>query len=201
MFSEYSGNIALRLLEFGKISTFAMVKPYTFNTKDEFSSINFYKNIFFKMFSKCSLDTRDIATLREHSANIPGILRAGWDKEILIPSDILTSKYHKWTGFHEYFEFPVTFLFFYLLEYKFVDLKIFSFFQGKICAPRTDADRARNLCKPVLRFYHFLIFYKKFAKFAKRNIKTFLLQHIFPSRPISELILVSKYVKYFFSAG
>ena len=30
------------------------------------------------MFSKCSLDARNIATLREHSANIPGILHAGW---------------------------------------------------------------------------------------------------------------------------
>ena len=30
------------------------------------------------MFSKCSPDARNIATLREHSANIPGILRAGW---------------------------------------------------------------------------------------------------------------------------
>ena len=29
------------------------------------------------MFPKCSLDARDIATLREHSANIPRILRVG----------------------------------------------------------------------------------------------------------------------------
>ena len=159
MFSEYSGNIALRLLEFGKISTFAMVKPYTFNTKDEFSSINFYKNIFFKMFSKCSLDTRDIATLREHSANIPGILRAGWDKEILTPSDILTSKYHKWTGFHEYFEFPVTFSFLYLLEYKFVDLKIFFFFSRQNLRPpnrcRSGAEFVQA-CFKVLSFLDLL---------------------------------------------
>ena len=31
------------------------------------------------MFPKCSLDVSNIATLREHSANIPGILRASWD--------------------------------------------------------------------------------------------------------------------------
>ena len=28
--------------------------------------------------AQCSLDIPNIATLREHSANIPGILRAGW---------------------------------------------------------------------------------------------------------------------------
>ena len=31
-----------------------------------------------KIFPKCSLDVRNIRTLREHSANIPGILCAGW---------------------------------------------------------------------------------------------------------------------------
>ena len=31
------------------------------------------------MFPKCSLDTRNIAMPKEHSANIPGILRAGSD--------------------------------------------------------------------------------------------------------------------------
>ena len=31
------------------------------------------------MFPKCSLDVPNIAMLREHSANIPGILRASWD--------------------------------------------------------------------------------------------------------------------------
>ena len=30
------------------------------------------------MFPKCSLEARNIATLREQSENIPGILRAGW---------------------------------------------------------------------------------------------------------------------------
>ena len=31
------------------------------------------------MFCKCSLDVPNIVTLREHSANNPGILRAGWE--------------------------------------------------------------------------------------------------------------------------
>ena len=30
------------------------------------------------MFPKCALNVPNIATLREHSENIPGILRAGW---------------------------------------------------------------------------------------------------------------------------
>ena len=30
------------------------------------------------MLPKCSLDAQNIATLREHLANIPRILRAGW---------------------------------------------------------------------------------------------------------------------------
>ena len=30
------------------------------------------------MFPKCFPDVPNISTLREHSANIPGILRAGW---------------------------------------------------------------------------------------------------------------------------
>ena len=30
------------------------------------------------MFSQCSLDVPNIAALRDHSANIPGILRVGW---------------------------------------------------------------------------------------------------------------------------
>ena len=83
----------------------------------------------------------NIATLAEHSANIPGILRAVWkmfpnpwvDKAILTPSDILTPKYHKYTSFHEYF---IIFSLFYLFDFKFVDLMIFSFFQGKIYAPK-----------------------------------------------------------------
>ena len=32
------------------------------------------------MFHKFSLDVRNIVTLREHSANIPRILRVGWGK-------------------------------------------------------------------------------------------------------------------------
>ena len=30
------------------------------------------------MFPKCSVDVPNIATLREHSENIPGVLRAAW---------------------------------------------------------------------------------------------------------------------------
>ena len=30
------------------------------------------------MFPKCSMDVPNIATLREHSENIPGVLRAAW---------------------------------------------------------------------------------------------------------------------------
>ena len=32
------------------------------------------------MFPKCSLDVQNITALREHSANIPGIVRAGWEE-------------------------------------------------------------------------------------------------------------------------
>ena len=75
MFFECSGNIALWLLELAKRSTFVIHKSYIFNAKTTFTS-----RIFFKKNSplKCSLDTRKIATLREHSVNIPIILRAGW---------------------------------------------------------------------------------------------------------------------------
>ena len=52
MFFKYSGNIALRFLEFGKRSKFVIAKSYTFNTKTNFSSKKFLKNIFFKMFPK-----------------------------------------------------------------------------------------------------------------------------------------------------
>ena len=47
------------------------------------------------MFCKCSLDAQNIATLREHSANIPGILRASWGRSFIktlsrrLPEDIL----------------------------------------------------------------------------------------------------------------
>ena len=33
-----------------------------------------------KKFPNCFLDARNIATLREHSASIPGILHADWDE-------------------------------------------------------------------------------------------------------------------------
>ena len=76
MFLENSGNIVLRLLEFAK--RFVIMKSYTYNTKTTFPSRTFDKIFFFKMFRKCSLDVTDIVTLREYSANIPGISRAGW---------------------------------------------------------------------------------------------------------------------------
>ena len=71
--------ITSRLLEFAKRSTFVIIKSYTFNTKITFPPITFPKISSFKMFPKCSLDVPNIATLREHSANIPAILRAGWE--------------------------------------------------------------------------------------------------------------------------
>ena len=45
----------------------------------------FFHQEFFTKYSplKCSLDVRKIATLREHSANIRGILRAGWVVDLL----------------------------------------------------------------------------------------------------------------------
>ena len=78
MFLEYFGNITSWLLGFTKRSTFLIIKSYTFNRKTTFPSINFWKIFSFKIFPKSSLDVLNITTLREHSANIPGILRAGW---------------------------------------------------------------------------------------------------------------------------
>ena len=79
MFLEYSGNITKWLLEFAERSTFVIIKSYTFNTKATFPSRTFKKIFSLKMFTKCSLDVLNIVTLREHTANIPRILRAGWD--------------------------------------------------------------------------------------------------------------------------
>ena len=77
MFLEYSGHITSWLLEFAKRSTFVINKSYTFNTKTTFPSRTFKKIFSFQMFPKCSLNIPNVATLREHTANIPGILRAG----------------------------------------------------------------------------------------------------------------------------
>ena len=47
------------------------------------------------MFRKCSLDAQNIAALREHSANIPGIVHASWGRSFIktlsrrVPEDIL----------------------------------------------------------------------------------------------------------------
>ena len=38
----------------------------------------FHQELFNSPNAQCSLDIPNIATLREHSANIPGILRVGW---------------------------------------------------------------------------------------------------------------------------
>ena len=73
-FVEYSSNI----VEFAKRSTFFIIKSYTFNTKTTFLSRTFEKIFSFKMFPKCFLDVPNIGTLREHTSNIPGMLRAGW---------------------------------------------------------------------------------------------------------------------------
>ena len=67
-----------------KKSTFIIIKPNTFNTKTTFPSRTFWKIFSFKMFPKCSLDVPNIAILREHLANIPGILRAGWVLTVLL---------------------------------------------------------------------------------------------------------------------
>ena len=91
IFLEYSGNIASWLLKFAKKPTFVITKPYTFNTKTTFPSRTFWKTFSFKMFPKCSLDVSNIATLREHSANIPGILRAGWVLTFLLVYHCLVS--------------------------------------------------------------------------------------------------------------
>ena len=74
IFLECSGNITLWLLEFAKRSTFVIVKSYILIQKQLFHW-KLFKNSFPL---KCSLDVPNIATLRELSANIPGILRAGW---------------------------------------------------------------------------------------------------------------------------
>ena len=73
MYLKCSPNITLWLLEFAKRSAFVTIKSYTFNTKTTFPWRTFSKIFSFKMFPKYSLDVPNIATLREHSANIPGI--------------------------------------------------------------------------------------------------------------------------------
>ena len=73
MFFEYSGNITLRLLEFAKRSILLLSNHALFTQKQLF-----HRKLLRNSFSlKCSLDVRTIATLREHSVNIPGILRMG----------------------------------------------------------------------------------------------------------------------------
>ena len=90
IFVEYFGNIALWLLEFDRRSTFVfVVNSYIFNTKTTFPSRICEKIFSLKMFPKCSLDVRNSATLWEHSANIPGILRADWVGRFLVFNTVL----------------------------------------------------------------------------------------------------------------
>ena len=70
------------LLEFTKRSTFVIVQSYTFNTKTTFPLIIFKKIFSSKMFPKFSVDTQNMAALREHSANIPRILHASWEMRV-----------------------------------------------------------------------------------------------------------------------
>ena len=54
----------------------------------------FLKIFSFKIIPKCSLDARNIATLRENSANIPGILRAAWvpNTRLCVPGVTLSTQ-------------------------------------------------------------------------------------------------------------
>ena len=82
-------------------------------------------------------------------------------KAFLTPSDIVTSKYHKCTGFHDSIWNSLSP--FHCFTCKLVDLMFFSFLQGKICGPKNrvrlrgsarpsspNRYRARNLSRPVI---------------------------------------------------
>ena len=57
-----------------------LLPNHTILTQKQLLNRELFKNCFsFKMFPKSSLDVPSIATLREHSTNIPGILPAGWN--------------------------------------------------------------------------------------------------------------------------
>ena len=81
-FVEFSSNILeIFLRDHWNLSKdqHLLLSNHTLPTQNNFFIENFKKKIFsFKMFPKCSLDVPNIATLREHTTNIPGILRAGW---------------------------------------------------------------------------------------------------------------------------
>ena len=67
-FVECSSNILEKLLH----------DYWNFDTKTTLPSRTFKNSFSFKIFPKCLPDVLNIATLREHSVNIPGILRASW---------------------------------------------------------------------------------------------------------------------------
>ena len=81
MFLEYSGNITSGLLKFAK-DQHLLLSNHTLLTQTQL----FHRELFKKYFSsKCSLNVPclnvpNIAALGEHSANIPGILHAGWEE-------------------------------------------------------------------------------------------------------------------------
>ena len=80
-FVERFSNILETLLRdywFANKSTFFIIKSYTFDAKATFPSKTLKKIFTFKMLPKSFLDVLNIATLGGHTANIPGILRAGW---------------------------------------------------------------------------------------------------------------------------
>ena len=75
---KYSGNVTSLLLEFAKRSRFVIIISYTFNTKTTFPLRTLIKIISFKVFLECSLNVPKTAAHREHTVNIPRIVRTGW---------------------------------------------------------------------------------------------------------------------------
>ena len=87
---ECSSNIMKILLRDYQIlpkERYFLLSNHTFLTQKQL----FHRELFKKSFPlkclflyKCSLDVPNIAMPREHSANIPGILRAGWDNCLIL---------------------------------------------------------------------------------------------------------------------
>ena len=67
-----------------------LLSNHTLLIQNNFSIENFKKIFSLKIFPKCSLYVPNIATLREHTANIPGILRAGCVRNQEISGKCLT---------------------------------------------------------------------------------------------------------------
>ena len=93
MFFEYSGNIALWLLEFANRSTLAIVKSYTFNTK-----ITFPRRTFLKYFPlTCSLNVPWTPGRLQHWGNTQRILPeycvpAGFQQDLIIKGNYFLKK-------------------------------------------------------------------------------------------------------------